>query len=280
MSYLSKYDTLVSVRCGTLTPAQQLRTGFKTMGQVKKAVALIHNPLNYSAFGKSSLNRTIDGDMFKILNGTASASGIRTVKLDKGTDQAIRPQAEDNEGDASSDWSGTYRTFDSPPMSVVAEEEAIGQNIQQQIALYERGVISARELEANVRQLRGDIREVMEVALEPDAEGNLIPYAEREEIVGRAQAYSSAVPAPEAPEIGRVEQDEGDIPPEYVPEYVPTTRRHMGFAVEDSAVSDNRGSGSGQTNPNAPSYAPSNYDRGSGRGAGRNDFDREFDTPP
>jgi hypothetical protein len=265
MNYLDRFDEKVRSDCCVLTPSQKLRTGMRTMGDIKRASAFISNPLNRSAFGRSNLVKYPLDDIERIIleSKVKTPSGIRAVNLDKGDEQVIRPAPDD--GDASS-WSGTERTFDSPPLSAVAEEEIIGQNIQQQVALYERGIIDARQLEENVRQLRGDIRQEVEVAVDEQ----MRPYAVREEIVGREAPRYVAQPYSEREPLRGMEDlpaEEGYVPPEYVPpeaEYRPPVRRPPMLEVETGG---NRGSGSGRVNPNAPGWAAGGYDRGGSREA-------------
>lgn len=286
MSYLDKYDKKVYDRCCNLTPSQQLRTGFRTMGDVKRAVAVVHNPSNREHFGRVLFTHTQEQHIESILKGSSSLltpSGIRYSVLDSGDDQAIRPAAEDNFGDSIFSSTDAGSSVSDAPQQITPE--LINFAIQEQLQLFNRGEIDQRELNDNIRQ----IREYMPIA-EPQLDLQEEPPAV---ISGSGGARRGAGrPSREEQDI-RYDEGVGIADQRAVrdtvddmlneleaEEYEPPTRRRMGFAEEDETVNPNRGSGSGTPNPNAPSYSAGGSGRGTSRGAGRNDFDREFDTPP
>lgn len=283
MSYLDKYDKKVYDRCCNLTPSQQLRTGFRTMGDVKRAVAVVHNPSNREHFGRVLFTHTQEQHIESILKGSSSLltpSGIRYSILDSGDDQAIRPAAEDNFGGSIFASTDAGSSVSDAPQQITPE--LINFAIQQQLELFNRGEIDQRELNDNIRQIR-------EYA--PIAEPQLDLQEEPPAVISGSGGARVGAGRPSREEQD-IRYDEGvgiadqravrdtvdDMLDEIeAEEYVPPTRRRMGVPTDPN---ENRGSGSTNPNPNAPSYSAGGSGRGTSRGAGRNDFDREFDTPP
>jgi len=276
MAYLEKYDEVVSVKRGLLTPAQKIRTGLKTKRDIRMAVALLKNPLNEGALGKTKISgKRLKAEEY-ILKEPATfdqkkekGSKLRVFKLSSGVEQVIRPMAENNFGDAESDWD-TGSDF-SVPASAILENRLIGERQNELIDFYERGFISLDDLTLHLNNLKDSIREVVEVADDG---------LEREAIINRTDSWPS-VPDfdylrdttdryTEEVESEGVAPSQGtmDYPDEQpegsAEEYQPRYRRNMGGAREDYySDPSNRGSGSGgEPNPNAPSWSTSNYERG------------------
>lgn len=89
---LDRFDELVKNKCCVLTPAQQLRSGYKNKQQLKKAVSIYKDPEKQSQIGGGlSFAYIPEQDVEGILLSSKRHMPIRYVNLDRGTDAPIRP---------------------------------------------------------------------------------------------------------------------------------------------------------------------------------------------
>jgi len=105
---LDNYDKKVRKECRILSVHERIRTGFRNKNDIKKAVAIIKDPRNRTAFGRAPIVNVnmdlIEDNLIKL--GSQKPSGIRAHRLDRGIDQVIRPAI--NQGNDSNDDSSSY----------------------------------------------------------------------------------------------------------------------------------------------------------------------------
>ncbi len=269
------YDDYVLKKCGVLTPAQQLRTGFKTQGDIRKATALIKNPLNRSAYGRAGIvDRSASEIQNIILTKANVKQDLRVNKLIGDANIPVRPApvigfANDTDSDASSVYG--VSSLGSYVPSTVSARSSIEEAVNQQIDLYEGGLITKEELMEGIDMLGAtpDLTEVLgeqtPLTAPSPARGGAREGAGRpsrsEQDIRFMTGQSAGEQRREAGEAvdDLLEEAIGDIEAEVeAPSYTPPPRRDLNRGrFED----DNRGAGQGQVNPNAPSYAAGGYSR-------------------
>lgn len=327
MTYLDNYDKKVRNECCILSAPGRIRTGFRNKNDIKKAVAIIKDPRNRTAFGRAPIVNVnmdvIEENLIKL--GSQKPSGIRAQRLDRGADQVIRPainQGNDSNDDSSSyseagtgsfidEYSGGRSSISGSSIadwfggqlnpqlaSSGGTEEEFNDQFDNITDLFVSGMITQQEYDqlteelVEARELHADGASdaLQEINIEEADQISMISgHGGRREGAGRPTRAERQITTLTGQTAGEQRQEAGEVVDDILEsaigeleeeerqaEYVPPPRRRF-TPVEEN---DNRGSGSGQSNPNAPSYAPSQYDRGDSRGPGRNDFDREFDTPP
>ena len=144
MDYLERFDKYKREHCQELSVKQKLRTGFKTKGQLEQGLSsFIRYVPEAQVIETSKLTALLFPDVRdKIRIG---------VKVSSGGDQAY---AIYDDGISDNSLSEGYETVDSfsersfvsPPLSAVAEEERVGMETQQLLVQFEMGRISEQEL--------------------------------------------------------------------------------------------------------------------------------------
>jgi len=326
---LDNYDKKVRKECRILSVHERIRTGFRNKNDIKKAVAIIKDPRNRTAFGRAPIVNVnmdlIEDNLIKL--GSQKPSGIRAHRLDRGIDQVIRPAI--NQGNDSNDDSSSYSVAGSEsymaeysggrdPISGSYISDWFGGHLNPQLTssggtkeefyeqfeniadLFVSGMITQQDFDQLTDELEKAKEQSLNTEIEESSSGIEESSSEFDEVYNKKLSRRPGAGRPTRAEqnitnltgqtAGEQRREAGQVVDEMIDdivdeleeeerqaEYVPPPRRRFTPAVEEE---ENRGSGSGQSNPNAPSYAPSQYDRGESRRPGRNDFDREFDAPP
>ena len=137
MNSIERLDKKKRQVCRDLSIKDQLKTGYQTRGQLERGL---------TAFAAET-NKT--GDFERIFPDTRIKIRLGT----KGEGDYINLSSfvfDDNDSDIS---------YDSPPLSAVAEEEQVGMELQQLIALYETGRLTPEEFSAGVQAQQERVRE-------------------------------------------------------------------------------------------------------------------------
>jgi hypothetical protein len=128
MDYLERFDKYKREHCEELSVKQKLRTGFKTKGQLKQGLSSFIRYVPEAVLETSKLTALLFPDVRdKIRMG---------VKVSSGAEQELAIYDDGEDDNTLSERSYRFESdsdADSPPASVVAEEEML---VWKQIATY------------------------------------------------------------------------------------------------------------------------------------------------
>jgi hypothetical protein len=132
MDYLDRFDNYKRKHCVELSTKDKLRTGYSNKNQLQQGLNLFRKNNNVSVD---------DAKLMSILYPDIRDKIRMGEKISSGGDQLLAIY-----DDGISDNTLSERSYDSPPLSAVAVEDRVGQQLQQLFAQYEMGSLTEQEL--------------------------------------------------------------------------------------------------------------------------------------
>ena len=146
MDYLERFDNYKRIHCVELSTKDKLRTGYSNGNQLRNGLNIFKANRNVSVDDTKLMTILYPDVRDKIRMGQKISSGADQLLAIYDDGIADNTLSERGYGFITDSDDGSVRSFDSPPASVVAIEDRVGQQIQQLIAQYEMGRISQAEL--------------------------------------------------------------------------------------------------------------------------------------
>jgi hypothetical protein len=208
MNYLDKFDNYKRKHCVELSTKDKLRTGYSNKNQLQKGLNIFRKNTNVSVDDAKLMSILYPDIRDKIRMGQKISSGADQLLAIY--DDGISDNSLSERGYAfltdTDEGSGSERSYSSPPLSAVAIEDRVGQQIQQLIAQYEMGRISQAELGEAILQQEERFA-VMEEA--PTGETRVAAMG-----VDTRQPTAVRQPAPPVRTIADLPRDEegGEVP--------------------------------------------------------------------
>ena len=144
MDYLDRFDNYKRKHCVELSTKDKLRTGYSNKNQLQQGLNLFRKNNNVSVDDAKLMSILYPDIRDKIRMGEKISSGgdqLLAIYDDGISDNTLSERGYGFLSDSDSE-----RSADSPPLSAVAIEDRVGQQIQQLFAQYEMGRLTQAEL--------------------------------------------------------------------------------------------------------------------------------------